>query len=96
MADVQRPAPILLPQDERTALPPAGTPEPALPLDDRLPAARALAQPALIDGEAGLVWAPGGQPKVVFALHIDGDVITRIDAIADPGHLARLELVILD
>jgi RNA polymerase sigma-70 factor (ECF subfamily) len=54
------------------------------------------AKPALIDGEAGLVWAPGGQPKVVFALHIDGDVITRIDAIADPGHLARLELVILD
>lgn len=37
----------------------------------------------------------GGQLKVVFALHIDGDVITRIDAIADPGHLARLELVVL-
>jgi RNA polymerase sigma-70 factor (ECF subfamily) len=54
------------------------------------------AQPALIDGQAGLVWAPRGQPRVVFALHIDGDVITRIDMIADPGHLAGLELVILD
>lgn len=53
------------------------------------------AQPARINGEAGLVWAPGGQPKVVFALHIDGDVITRIDLIADPGHLAGLELEIL-
>lgn len=54
------------------------------------------AKPALIDGEAGIVWAPRGQPRVVFALHIDGDVITRIDMIADPGHLAGLELVILD
>jgi len=54
------------------------------------------AQPTLIDGEAGLVWAPGGQPRVVFALDIDGDVITRIDVIADPGHLAGLELEILD
>lgn len=53
------------------------------------------ARPALIDGEAGLVWAPRGQPKVVFALHIDGDVITRIDMIADPGRLADLEVVIL-
>jgi RNA polymerase sigma factor (sigma-70 family) len=54
------------------------------------------AQPALIDGQAGLVWAPGDRPTVVFALHIDGDVITRIDVIADPGHLAGLELAILD
>lgn len=54
------------------------------------------ARPALIDGEVGLVWAPGGRPRVVFALHIDGDVITRIDMIADPGHLASLEPVILD
>jgi RNA polymerase sigma factor (sigma-70 family) len=54
------------------------------------------AKPALIDGEAGLVWAPGGKPRVVFALHIDGDVITRIDMIADPGRLASLELEILD
>ncbi|MGH3303267.1 MAG: sigma-70 family RNA polymerase sigma factor [Streptosporangiaceae bacterium] len=51
---------------------------------------------ALIDGEAGLVWAPRGQPRVVFALQIDGDLITRIDLIADVGHLAGLELVILD
>jgi RNA polymerase sigma-70 factor (ECF subfamily) len=53
------------------------------------------ARPALIDGEAGLVWAPGGQPRVIFALHIDGDVITRIDMIADPDHLAELAVVIL-
>jgi RNA polymerase sigma factor (sigma-70 family) len=51
---------------------------------------------ALIDGEAGLVWAPGGKPRVVFALHVATDLITRIDLIADPGHLAGLELVVLD
>jgi RNA polymerase sigma factor (sigma-70 family) len=54
------------------------------------------AQLALIDGQIGLVWAPGGQPRVVFALHIDGDVITRIDVVADPAHLAGLELALLD
>lgn len=54
------------------------------------------AKPALVDGEAGLVWAPGGQPKVIFTLHVDGDVITRIDMIADPGHLADLEIAILE
>lgn len=54
------------------------------------------AKAALINGEAGLVWAPGGQPRVVFALQISGDVIKRIDMIADPGHLAGLKLVILD
>ena len=27
------------------------------------------ARPALINGIAGLVWAPGGQPRAVFALH---------------------------
>jgi hypothetical protein len=36
------------------------------------------------------------QQRVVFALHIDGDVITRIDMVADPGHLAGLEVVILE
>lgn len=51
---------------------------------------------ALIDGDAGLVWAPGGRPRVVFALHIAVDVITRIDLIADPDHLAGLQLVMLD
>jgi len=53
------------------------------------------ARPALIDGEAGLVWAPGGQPRVVFVLHVDGDVITRIDMIADPDHLAEIPVAIL-
>jgi RNA polymerase sigma-70 factor, ECF subfamily len=53
------------------------------------------ARQALINGESGLVWAPGGQPRVVFALHIDGDAISRIDMIADPDHVASLDVVIL-
>src|SRR5207244_10137579 len=36
------------------------------------------AKPALIDGEAGIVWAPGGAPQVVFALNNYGVVCTRI------------------
>jgi RNA polymerase sigma-70 factor, ECF subfamily len=51
---------------------------------------------ALIDGEAGLVWAPGGQPKVIFALHVDDEVITRIDVLADPDHLTGLKIAILE
>jgi DNA-directed RNA polymerase specialized sigma24 family protein len=38
----------------------------------------------------------GSAMLVVLALHINGDVITRIDMIAEPGHLADLEVAILD
>ena len=55
---------------------------------------RALgATAALIDGRAGIMWAVHGRPKVVwdFVLGDDG-VVVAIDMIADPHHLARLEL----
>jgi RNA polymerase sigma-70 factor (ECF subfamily) len=54
-----------------------------------------VAQPALIDGTAGAVWAPGGRPKVVFDFGITGDRITRIDLVMDPGRLARFDIVVL-
>lgn len=58
---------------------------------------RALAaQPALVDGTVGIVWAPGGTPKVVWDLTITNDKITRIDMIAATESLDELELVILD
>src|SRR3989454_5455360 len=41
------------------------------------------AQPALIDGAAGLVWAPGGRPRVVFGFTIEHGKIVAIDMIAD-------------
>lgn len=54
------------------------------------------AQPALIDGAAGLVWAPGGKPRVVFGFTITDGKIVAIDILADPEHLGELDLEILD
>jgi RNA polymerase sigma factor (sigma-70 family) len=53
------------------------------------------AQPALIDGAAGAVWAPGRQPRVVFGFTISDGKIVAIDMLADPETLAELDLVIL-
>jgi hypothetical protein len=54
------------------------------------------AQPALVDGAAGAVWAPGGQPRVVFGFTITHGKIVEIDLLADPTHLRQLDLVVLD
>jgi RNA polymerase sigma-70 factor (ECF subfamily) len=53
------------------------------------------AQPALINGAVGAAWAPGGQPRVVFDLTIEGGKVVRIDVIADPLRLSRSELTLL-
>jgi RNA polymerase sigma factor (sigma-70 family) len=55
-----------------------------------------FARPALVDGAAGAVWAPGGRPRVVFAFAIAGGRITGIDLVADPERLRELELTTLD
>jgi RNA polymerase sigma factor (sigma-70 family) len=52
------------------------------------------AQPALIDGLAGAVWAMDGVPKVVFDFTVVGDKIVAIDLLADPELLSELELVV--
>ena len=58
---------------------------------------RALAaQPALVDGSVGIVWAPGGAPRVVWDFTITGDRIVRIDMIAATESLDELDLVLLD
>jgi RNA polymerase sigma factor (sigma-70 family) len=54
-----------------------------------------FAQPALVDGAVGLVWARGGRPRVVFGLTIRDGRIVEIDLIADPERLRRLDLVVL-
>jgi len=54
------------------------------------------ARPALVDGAAGAVWAPGGRPRVVFAFTVAGDRIVRIAMMTDPEELARLDLTILN
>jgi RNA polymerase sigma-70 factor (ECF subfamily) len=54
------------------------------------------AQPALIDGLPGLVWAPGGRPKVAFEFTIAGGRVAAIHLHADPGRLDPSVLEILD
>jgi len=53
------------------------------------------ARPALVDGAPGAVWAPGGQPRVVFAFTITGGKIVAIEILADRTRLDRLDLAIL-
>lgn len=54
------------------------------------------AELALIDGAAGAVWAPGGQPRVVFGFTLAGGRIARIDILADPAVLGGLDLEFVD
>jgi RNA polymerase sigma factor (sigma-70 family) len=62
---------------------------------DQFVRARGAAQPALIDGLAGAVWAPGGAPRMVFEFTIVRGLIAAVDVIADPDSLSRREVVIL-
>ncbi len=54
------------------------------------------AQPALVNGAVGAVWAAGGQPRVVFSFTITRGKIVEIDLVADPERLRQLNLVVLD
>jgi len=54
------------------------------------------AQPALVNGTAGLVWIAGGQPRVVFQFTTADAKIVAIDMIADPGRLRQLDLLVLN
>jgi RNA polymerase sigma-70 factor (ECF subfamily) len=57
---------------------------------------RALAaQPALVDGRPGVVWAVDGRPKVVWDFTIDGGTIVHIDMLADPATLAELDIALI-
>lgn len=53
------------------------------------------AQRALVNGAAGLVWAPGGRPRVVFAFTIARGKVVEIAMIADPARLRQLDLTVL-
>ncbi|KAB2350278.1 sigma-70 family RNA polymerase sigma factor [Actinomadura rudentiformis] len=54
------------------------------------------ARPVLIDGAPGLAWGPAGRPRVVFDFTITDGKVTAIDLVADPDHLDRLNLQLLD
>ncbi|MDB4967774.1 MAG: putative polymerase sigma factor [Myxococcales bacterium] len=54
------------------------------------------ARPALVNGIAAAVWAPGGKPRVVFDFTIVDRKIVALDLVADPARLGQLDLVILE
>jgi RNA polymerase sigma factor (sigma-70 family) len=54
------------------------------------------AQTALVDGLPGLVWAPGGRPKVAFEFTVAGGRVVEIHLRADPERLRPEALEILD
>jgi len=51
---------------------------------------------ALVNGTPGIVMAPRGRLRVVLAFTMTDDKISRIDVIADPARLEKLDLAVLD
>ncbi len=54
------------------------------------------AQLALVNGVAGLLWAPDGQLRVVFSFTMTGEKIVAIEVIADSARLSQLNLTLLN
>ena len=52
-----------------------------------------FAQPALVNGAAGVVVAPRGQPYAVMGFTVRGGKIVEIDILADPARLRQLDLL---
>lgn len=50
------------------------------------------AEPAIVDGHAGLVWAVEGAPRVVFDFVVVAGKVRSIELLAEPGLLADLDL----
>jgi RNA polymerase sigma-70 factor (ECF subfamily) len=55
-----------------------------------------FAQPALVNGAAGIVTVLDGEPVSVMGFTITGGLIVEIDVLADPERLRRLDLAVLD
>jgi RNA polymerase sigma factor (sigma-70 family) len=53
-------------------------------------------RPALINGLAGAVWAPGGRPRVAYVFAVSDRTITDVHRVANREQLSELNLVILD
>jgi RNA polymerase sigma factor (sigma-70 family) len=53
------------------------------------------AQPMLLDGGVGLVWAPHGQTSRVLRFTITRGKIVEAEVIAEPARLQKLELTVL-
>jgi RNA polymerase sigma-70 factor (ECF subfamily) len=86
---------VVLRADRVAALSGASVAQGAKSVADTFAGRAKAARPALIDGMAGLVWAPGGKPRVVFDFTIEDGLITAIDMLAEPGRLEGMDLEIL-
>jgi RNA polymerase sigma-70 factor (ECF subfamily) len=53
------------------------------------------ARMALIDGAVGAIWAPGGEPRSVFFMWIEGGKIIEVNLVADPEHIGQLDIELL-
>jgi RNA polymerase sigma-70 factor (ECF subfamily) len=53
-------------------------------------------RPALVNGAAGVVVGPRGEPFSVMGFTVVGGKVVEIDAIADPERLRDLDLAVLD
>ena len=52
-------------------------------------------QPMLVNGEVGLVWAPGGHLRRVLRFSMSDGKIATVDVIAEPTRLNELEVAVL-
>jgi RNA polymerase sigma factor (sigma-70 family) len=55
-----------------------------------------FARPALVNGAAGLVVAPGGRPVALAGLTVANGKVVEIDVLADRARLSELDLTFLD
>ena len=55
-----------------------------------------FAQPALVDGEVGVVLAPGGRLRRVLRFIFMNDKIAEIEVVADPARLHEFDLAVLN
>jgi RNA polymerase sigma factor (sigma-70 family) len=54
------------------------------------------AHAVLADGMPAAAWMPRGKLRVVLLFTFSGDRVTSIEAVADPGRLARFDLVVAE
>jgi RNA polymerase sigma factor (sigma-70 family) len=93
-------APDVVRHADVAALPPGATAEVrgarAVAEGTVLLAARsALAELALVNGDVGVVLAPGGRLVIALTFTIEGERITSYEVIADPARLRELDLAVL-
>jgi hypothetical protein len=55
-----------------------------------------FAQPALVNGAAGLVTVPEGRPVAVMGFTITRGKIVEINILADPARLSQLDVALLN